>query len=126
MIKTKIEKDKWDIAQSGELDFHKRNEWRKNYEGFTKSNFSLFNGHFGFNENDYAGKNVLDLGCGSKLRANFFKNSFIYALEPLADKFIEEIEWCDLPDAHRVYSIPAEELVEDLIGKMDLLFSICM
>jgi 2-polyprenyl-3-methyl-5-hydroxy-6-metoxy-1,4-benzoquinol methylase len=124
MIKTKIEKTKWDFAQSGELEFHKKNEWRKNNELFLKSNFTLFSNKFGFDENEYAGKNVLDLGCGSKLRAKFFKNSFIYALEPLANKFIEEIEWCDLNDAHKVYSLPAEVLVDEIVGEMDLVFSI--
>ena len=124
MIKIKIEKEKWDFAQSGELEFHKNNEWRKNDELFTKSNYSLFKGKFGFNEDDYIGKNVLDLGCGSKLRAKFFKDSNIYALEPLAEKFMGEIEWCDLKDAHKVYSYPAEMLIEELVDEMDLVFSI--
>jgi 2-polyprenyl-3-methyl-5-hydroxy-6-metoxy-1,4-benzoquinol methylase len=124
MIKIKIEKEKWNIAQDGELRFHIKNEWRKNNEEFTKSNTALFKNHFNFNENDYINKNVLDLGCGSKLRSKFFKDSFIYALEPLANKFIEEIEWCDLKDAHKVYSLPAEQMVEELVGEMDLVFSI--
>ena len=124
MIKTKIEKSKWDLAQSGEFDFHKKNEWRKNNEAFTKSNYTLFKNKFGFNENEYNGKNILDLGCGSKLRAKFFKNSFIYALEPLADKFIAEIDWCDLRDAHKVYSSPAEKLIPEMVNNMDLVFSI--
>jgi 2-polyprenyl-3-methyl-5-hydroxy-6-metoxy-1,4-benzoquinol methylase len=124
MNKIKVEKNEWDKAQKGELSFHKINEWRKNDELFSKANYNLFNKTFGFGELDYENKHILDLGCGSKLRVNFFKNAFIHALEPLAEKFISEIEWCDLKSAHKVYSLPAEELVQNLVGNIDFVVSI--
>lgn len=124
MNKVKVNIEDWEFAQKGELDFHRTNKWRKDNQKFLDSNYNLFKNKFEFDENEYSGKNVLDVGCGSKLRAKFFKNSFIYALEPLANKFMEEIDWCDLSDAHKVYSVPAEQLIPEIIGDMDLVFSI--
>lgn len=58
------------------------------------------------------------------MRAKFFDGAHIIALEPLASKFIIEVPWCDLNDAHEVYSEPAEKLISSLVGKVDFLFSI--
>lgn len=109
-------------AQEGEFQFHKKNEWRKT-DDFLRQTDALFR-HFDFTPGQYAGKLVLDLGAGSKLRAKFFEGARIIAIEPLADRFLQEIEWCDLRDAERVYSNPAEERIEELVGRVDLLFSI--
>lgn len=58
----------------------------------------------------------MDLGAGSKLRTKFFTDAKIIAIEPLAEKFMKEIEWCDLKDAYRVYSRPAEDFIGELEG----------
>jgi 2-polyprenyl-3-methyl-5-hydroxy-6-metoxy-1,4-benzoquinol methylase len=123
-VQAKIDPKEWADSQNAELDFHKDNNWRADHESFTKSNISFFENVIGYNNTDYAGKNILDLGAGSKLRAKFFKDANIHVIEPLANKFMNEIEWCDLNDAVNVYSVPAEELVTDIIGKMDMVMSI--
>ncbi|MDN5869469.1 MAG: class I SAM-dependent methyltransferase [Nitrococcus sp.] len=46
------------------------------------------------------------------------------AIEPLADRFLDEVPWCDLNVAHAVYSQPAEHRIEALIGCADLVISI--
>jgi 2-polyprenyl-3-methyl-5-hydroxy-6-metoxy-1,4-benzoquinol methylase len=54
----------------------------------------------------------------------FFKDAKLFALDPLAGKFMREVPWCDLSKAAGVYSRPAEERVDALTGRMDLI--ICM
>jgi hypothetical protein len=46
------------------------------------------------------------------------------AIEPLADRFLAEIPWSDLRDAEELYSRPAEDYIEALEGRVDLLVSI--
>lgn len=84
---------------------------------------SLFK-HFGFGPDDYADRTVLDLGAGSKLRTRYFRNARLIAVEPLADQFRAEIDWCDLDEADAVYSTPAEALVPECVGQADLVMSI--
>lgn len=110
-------------AQAGELEFHKRPNFRSNEEGFNKANHSFFTG-LGYKPTDMIGKTVVDLGAGSKLRAKFFQQSKIIAIEPLGEKFMREVEWCDLKDAEKVYSLPAEQRIAEIEGQVDFLFSI--
>ena len=80
--------------------------------------------HFGLKPGDYSGKTVIDLGAGSKLRSRYFSEAELIAIEPLADRFLKEIDWCDLAQAHEVYSVPAETKIESCVGRADLLISI--
>lgn len=109
-------------AQPGEFQFHRENRWRQT-EDFVAQTESLLQ-HFGFDPHDYDGRTVLDLGAGSKLRTKFFRGARLVVIEPLADRFRSEIDWCDLDDASEVHSVPAEELVNPLVGSVDLLVSI--
>ncbi|WP_037392879.1 methyltransferase domain-containing protein [Sinorhizobium fredii] len=120
----KVDETTWSSeAQAGELAFHKRPNFRSNEEGFRKGNSSFFTG-LGYTPTDMVGKTVVDLGAGSKLRAKFFEGSKIVAIEPLGDKFIEEVAWCDLKDAEKVFSFPAEYRISEIEGTVDFLFSI--
>lgn len=120
----KVDAEKWHSeAQAGELEFHKRPNFRSNEEGFNKANHSFFTG-LGYKPTDMIGKTVADLGAGSKLRAKFFQQSKIIAIEPLADKFMQEVPWCDLKDADKVYSLPAEQRITEIEEQVDFLFSI--
>ena len=117
----KVDSTQWsDEAQKGELEFHKRPNFRTNEETFNKANDSFFRG-LGYKPTDFAGKIVADLGAGSKLRGKFFKD---IAIEPLADKFMEEVAWCDLKDAYKCFSLPAEQRIDEIAGTVDLLFSV--
>jgi len=119
----RFKREKWEqVAQNGEFRFHLKNEWRQSPEfmGQTKRLF----GHFGFSPDDYNGKVVIDLGGGSRLRTKYFIGARIFVIEPLAEKFIKEIDWCDLRDAERVYSTPAEENIEECNNSADLVISI--
>tara|TARA_B100001996_G_C18669631_1_gene596176 strand:+ start:3255 stop:3899 length:645 start_codon:yes stop_codon:yes gene_type:complete len=123
LFKTKNPYKKWrNKAQNFELNFHINNKWRTS-EDFEIHSKLLFN-YFGFDENSFKGKNILDLGAGSKLRTKFFNGSKIFVIEPLADDFIKKIEWCDLNDAEEVYSIASEEYVPELENKIDYIFCI--
>src|SRR5207247_10536123 len=60
-------------AQEGELRFHKQNRWRET-DDFRAHSKKLFE-YFGFREDQYAGKTVIDLGAGSRLRTKFFRGA---------------------------------------------------
>lgn len=110
------------VAQPGEFSFHKRNRLR-NGPRFARESTKLFEG-FGFSSDDFAGRVVVDLGAGSKLRTKFFKDAKIAVIEPLADRFRNEIEWSDLKDAWQCHSVPAEQRVQALVGQAAAVISI--
>jgi 2-polyprenyl-3-methyl-5-hydroxy-6-metoxy-1,4-benzoquinol methylase len=110
------------VAQKGELDFHKKNDWRQT-ESFDNDSTVLFE-YFGLDKETYRNKTIIDLGAGSKLRTKYFEEAKIIVIEPLADQFIKDISWCNLSTAHKVYSTPAEQLVSDCVGAADLVVSI--
>jgi 2-polyprenyl-3-methyl-5-hydroxy-6-metoxy-1,4-benzoquinol methylase len=120
---TKHDKNKWRQAgQEAEFRFHQKNTWRPSSD-FMDSTRRLFS-HFAFASNAYEGKTIIDLGAGSKLRTKYFTGSKIVAIEPLAERFTKEIHWCDLSDAEKVYSSPAEERIDECIDTANLLISI--
>jgi 2-polyprenyl-3-methyl-5-hydroxy-6-metoxy-1,4-benzoquinol methylase len=119
----KFDQKEWrENAQSGEFQFHLNNKWRQS-DDFMEQTIKLFD-YFGFARNDYQNKTIIDLGAGSRLRSKYFTGANIIAIEPLADKFIEEIMWCDLSDALAVYSIPAERRINQCLNVADLVVSI--
>jgi SAM-dependent methyltransferase len=121
--KTTESREKWsNEAQEGEFRFHKNDTWRQTPDFMQQTGRLL--GHFGFTPEQYSGRVVVDVGAGSKLRTRFFTGAHLVALEPLADRFLAEIPTCDLNDAAEVYSQPAEQLIEGLVGRADLVISI--
>lgn len=121
--KTKDDKNKWQqSAQEGEFRFHQKNKWRQSSD-FMDQTRRLF-AHFGFPSDAYEGKTIIDLGAGSKLRTKYFTGAKIVAIEPLAERFMKEIHWCDLSDAEKVYSSPAEERIYECVNTADLVISI--
>jgi 2-polyprenyl-3-methyl-5-hydroxy-6-metoxy-1,4-benzoquinol methylase len=109
-------------AQEGEFRFHEKNKWRQS-EDFIEQTIRLFDS-FGFFRAQYEGKTIIDLGAGSKLRTKYFSGANLIVIEPLAERFLQEIEWCDLRDAHEVYSTPAEMEVKECLNRADLVISI--
>jgi 2-polyprenyl-3-methyl-5-hydroxy-6-metoxy-1,4-benzoquinol methylase len=121
--KTTEDREQWaSVAQEGEFQFHKKDTWRQTPD-FMRQTDRLLR-HFGFTPEQYAGKVVVDVGAGSMLRTKFFTGAHLVALEPLADRFLAEIPTTDLRDAAEIYSTPAEQLIEDLVGRADLVISI--
>jgi len=110
------------LSQKKEFRFHKNDNWRRT-EDFLKQNNFLFK-YWGFNDYDYENKIVIDIGAGSKLRSKYFRKSNIIAIEPLADKFVKKIDFCDLREAYKIYSLPAENIIEELKGIADLIICI--
>lgn len=110
------------LSQKKEFRFHKNDNWRRT-EDFLIQNNLLFK-YWGFNENDYENKIIIDIGAGSKLRSKYFRKSNIIAIEPLADKFVKRIDFCDLREAYKIFSLPAENIIEELKGIADLIICI--
>jgi SAM-dependent methyltransferase len=110
------------VAQPGELAFHKRPNLRSSAEWQTKN--TRFWAARKFSPEGWEGKWVIDVGAGSRLRTLFFRGAKIAAIEPLADKFIAEVEWQDLDQADEVYPVPAEKDIPELHGRADLLVSV--
>ncbi len=66
---------------------------------------------------------MVDVGAGSKLRTRYFEGAELVAIEPLADRFLRELPWCDLREAAEIYAVPAEDRVEACVGRADLVVS---
>ena len=109
-------------AQNKEFEFHLTNEWRQS-DKFIEDTKKLFE-YFHFNSERFHNNLVVDLGAGSRLRSKFFQGARIVAIEPLADRFLTQIEWSDLRDAWRLCSIPAEQFVDEVEGTADLIICI--
>lgn len=117
-----IDTETWtNVAQPGELAFHKRPNIRSG-EDWEKTNAAFWERR-GFSPDGWTGKFIVDVGAGSRLRTLYFKGARIAAIEPLADKFMAEVEWQDLDRADEVYAVPAEEGVAELHGRADLIVS---
>lgn len=122
MSPLRVSKEHWEEkAQPGELDFHKRDKFRPS-GGLEKETDSLFRG-LGFYPEQYKGKFVIDAGCGSKLRTKFFLQSHIVGIDPLASAY-SDIEWSNLSEAYRIYSVPLEDNIAELNSLGDLVISI--
>lgn len=122
MTKLTTNFDKWKKeSQSGELVFHMNDKFRPSGELDRESEI-LFN-QWGFGENDYANKLIIDAGCGSMLRTKYFRDSIIVGIEPLAHEY-SKIDWCDLQLAKAIYAVPLEEHLGELINVADLIVSI--
>ena len=120
---TRITREDWRVqAQEGEFAFHAADQWRRT-DDFMAQTVALFD-HFGFHRDGYAGKVVIDLGAGSKLRTLYFREAELIAIEPLADRFMADVDFCDLDQAAAVYSLPAEDRIDACVGRADLLVSI--
>jgi SAM-dependent methyltransferase len=112
----------WDsVAQPGELAFHKRPNIRSTGQWEAKN--AQFWQRRGFSAEGWDGKLIVDVGAGSRLRSLFFRGARIIAIEPLAEKYIAEVEWQDLDRAEQVYAVPAEKDIPELHGRADLLVS---
>ncbi len=111
------------FAQPGELHFHQGvgSEYRLSQEFHLQSKF-LFE-KFGLYNDQFRGKNVLDLGSGSRLRSSYFDSSQLYVIEPLANDYMK-LPQSDLHSAFFVSSKPAEDFCNDVEGKIDLV--ICL
>jgi hypothetical protein len=98
----------WNVAQSGELEWHKTNSWRSNSRAFYEDTIRLMRG-WGFGRNDY--ESVIDVGAGPRLRSKFFKGKII-AIEPLAFEYLK-FPWCDLCDVEFL-AVPIEQKISNL------------
>lgn len=110
------------LAQRAELHFHQNNQWRQT-EAFGEHTRALFEA-FGFAAESFAGKTLIDLGAGSRLRTAYFRRARLMVIEPLAEEFQRTISWCDLASAERVFAKPAEEHIAELSGEADGVVSI--
>jgi len=80
--------------------------------------------YFGYTQDQFRGKVILDVGAGSQLLTKFFREAHLIAIEPLARKFLAQLPWSDLLDAEEVYSLPAEQRILELRGRVDFAISI--
>ena len=108
--------------QEGEFAAHKEPNIRTTSE-WDSSVVQLWE-TFNFSAEQFEGQTVLDVGAGSKLRGIYFQGINYIALEPLADRFLKELGWCNLKLANSVISRPAAEYVEELTDSVDFIFSI--
>jgi SAM-dependent methyltransferase len=112
----------WALAQDLEFEYHAADLWRRS-DNFELETSALLQG-FGLNREGYAGRTIIDLGAGSRMRTKYFTGARLIAIEPLANRYMREIAWCDLGDCEEVYTQPAETYLPECAGRADLLLSI--
>ncbi|HEY0470356.1 MAG TPA: hypothetical protein VGD34_01805 [Kribbella sp.] len=119
-----IDREAWETAaQNGELGFHKRHNFRAEQEVWwthVQRDWEAL----GLKPTGWEGKVIVDVGAGSKLRSIYFEGATLIVLEPLADRYMSEVEWHDLDKADEIYSVPAEQFVPELENRADLIVSI--
>jgi SAM-dependent methyltransferase len=114
--------ESWAVtAQEHEYAFHAANEWRRSPR-FATDSARLWE-HFGFRADQLAGKTVVDVGAGSRLRTRFFTGARIVAIEPLADRF-RALDFSDLNTAAACYSTAGEVRLPELVGQADAVVSV--
>lgn len=102
--------DHWkNKAQVGELEFHVNHKRRPDADMQLRDR-EIYEA-FGFEQQQFNGQTIVDIGAGSHMRTRFFDGAKIAAIEPLGKQYDANIEWCDLREANQFYSIPAEERV---------------
>ena len=110
------------FAQKGELEHHVGDEWRQTEDFMVHTGKLML--RMKYTENSFKNKIVVDMGNGSKLRSKFFKDSKIIAIDPLNDDFRKNIEWSDVGDAYKCFSVPAEEMIDEIAGVADFVMCI--
>lgn len=71
----------------------------------------------------YAGKNVLDIGCGSRIRCEVFTDSRIHCIDPLLDQYANINNGLfNFPHLEKLVSTSAEERCLSLQNSQDLVF----
>lgn len=122
MSPLKINKRDWERkAQSGELEFHKKDNFRPS-GGLDRETNQLFR-DLGFYPEQFQGKVIIDAGCGSMLRTKFFLGAKITAIDPLLNEYIN-IKWSDVRLADYLYAVPLEEFLRGMESCADLVISI--
>jgi SAM-dependent methyltransferase len=124
-LRATIDRETWQgAAQEGELSFHKTNAGFRGQDDVWQTAVDTDWRAAGFSPEGWLGKTIFDVGAGSRLRSLWFEGAEVIVLEPLADRYRSEVEWCDLDRAQEVYSVPGEEFVAELEGRADLIVSI--
>jgi SAM-dependent methyltransferase len=123
-LRPTIDRDAWaNAAQNGELNFHKRHNFRAEeqvWRACVERDWKIL----GLEPSGWEGRFIIDVGAGSRLRSLYFEGATLAVLEPLADRYMSEVEWHDLDKADEVYSVPAEQFVPELEGRADFVVSI--
>jgi|TARA_R100000081_G_C4771891_1_gene146067 SAM-dependent methyltransferase len=123
MTQFKGDQSRWEKkGQPAELVHHKGSRSRRSDSVWMAECEKYFKG-FGYNSNYFTDKTIIDLGAGSKSRANWFTKSKIISIEPLADKF-KSISHYDLDNVGEVYSEPAEKYLTHLQDTADAIICI--
>lgn len=122
-FKTVIPEDIWkDTGQPSEFKVHINDPYRQS-EIFNLDSEIIFK-TAGFRQDQWKNRRILDIGAGSKSRAFYFQSAKVTVLEPLADRFIREISWCNLGKAEKILSCAAAKRNRNLQNKYDFIFSI--
>lgn len=113
-----IAKEHWQMMQRNELQ-HWAVRGTGDYAADPNKSRVIWD-RFGIDRDDYAGKWVLDVGCGPTGRTAYFQGASIVGLDPLALEY--QSRW---PTRMSMYagliSLPAETFVIELKGSCDLI-----
>ena len=111
------------FQQKKEFAFHRGvgGRWRMT-DAFLQQTRKMFTS-WGYDEGDFDGGYVVDIGAGSKLRSKFFKMAKIVVIDPLAVQY-RDLPFSDILQAHKVFAVPAEKCIDEIVGLADLVVCI--
>jgi len=120
MATGKIDREQWERqAQPGELGFHLQQAHIIDLETDAGREWT----HWGFARDDFAGRVVMDAGCGPGLMAAWFTGvSKLIALDPLLSEY-RQVAGHNLDLADIALSRPMESLDCELAKSVDVVFS---
>jgi len=111
------------LAQGYELKFHEGEGGAfRASPAFDEQTRALFR-HWGYAPDRFAGRIVVDLGAGPRLRSTYFEGARVHAIEPLAEGF-RKLACCNYAGAERIHAQPAEERVPELEGRASLVMCV--
>jgi SAM-dependent methyltransferase len=107
------------------INFRSKEVWMKDY-----TDFFFQRGGFDTTK-DFIGKTVVDIGSGPRPLAFAMRQAKIFAIEPLGSRFLEACQriprgspdFLELQKVEKVFSVAAEDFVEELNGQADFVLS---
>jgi len=106
-------------CQTFELDFHSKENYRWDKLAFEAAWSRHFTEWCGCVSYQYAGRIVVDVGCGSRPAIDFFTDAVKYYIDPLIGKFAhipQVVDAWGLDQCLHSFDVPAEKQIHSLMG----------
>lgn len=110
--------------QPGELQYHASHSARWRWSPKWDEAKRILQEYFNFHFERYADETLMDIGAGTRSMLEWWEGRVKIAVEPLADRFANELNIRDLQKTMtHVHAVAAEEFLPEWEGKVDFVWS---